>query len=51
MPHFLMFEIFEISHFPIDSENGKTGAFQARDQFQNRKGTENEILRFFGISK
>ena len=32
---------------------GKMGHFKklARDQFQNRKGTENDILRFWGISK
>ena len=47
-----------------DSENGKSvallknrtkkmGHFKklARDQFFNRKGTENEILRLWGISK
>ena len=32
---------------------GKMGHFKklARDQFKNRKETENEILRFWGISK
>ena len=34
-------------------EHKKVGKFQklARDQFQNRKRTENDILRFWGISK
>ena len=43
MPHF----------FLSDTEKRKNGAFQklARDQSFHRKGTENEILRFWGISK
>ena len=34
-------------------EHKKVGQFKklARDRFFNRKGTENEILRFWGISK
>ena len=32
---------------------GKMGHFKklTRDRFENREGTENEILRFWGISK
>ena len=32
-----------------DSENGQNGTFRKkeRDQFSNKKGTENEILRFW----
>ena len=38
-------------HF--QNQIGKMGHFKklARDQFLNRKGTENEILRFWDISK
>ena len=65
MPRFPMFENFEkphfsdlilkmgkIGHFKI-FEHKKVGHFEilARDQFLNSKGTENEILRFLGISK
>ena len=34
-------------------EHKKVGHFKklTRDQFKNIKGTENEILRFWGISK
>ena len=54
MPHFFMFEFFEMPHFShFQNQIGKMGHFKklARDQFFNRKGTENEILRFWGISK
>ena len=39
--------------FPFSESDRKNGAFQklARDQFKIRKGIENEILRFWGISK
>ena len=50
--------------FLSDSKNGKMGHFKkfehkksehfkklARDQFSNRKSTENKIVRFWGISK
>ena len=65
MPNFFMFENFEmpdfsylilkmgkIGHFKI-FEHEKVGHFKilARDQFLNRKGTENGIIRFLGISK
>ena len=65
MPHFFMFEFFEMPHFSYlilkmgkmghfkKFEHKKVGQFKKliRDQFQNRKRTENEILRFWGISK
>ena len=65
MPHFFMFEFFEMPHFPhFQNQIGKMGHFKkfehknvrhlkklARDHFFNRKRTENEILRFWGISK
>ena len=65
MPHFSMFEIFEMPHFSLfQNQIGKMGHFKyfehrkvghfgffARDHFENRKGTENEIIRFWGISK
>ena len=43
MPHFSDFQ----------NQIGKMGHFKklSRDQFFNRKGTENEIFRFWGISK
>ena len=60
-----MFEFFEIPHFShLQNQIGKMGHFKkfehkkvghfkklARDLFLNGKGTENEILRFWGISK
>ena len=65
MPHFFMFEFFEMPHFSyLILKMGKMGHFKkfehkkvghfrklARDQFLDRKRTENEILRFWGISK
>ena len=54
MPHFLMFENFEMPHFSqFQNQIGKMGHFKilARDQFLNRKGTENGIIRFLGNSK
>ena len=60
-----MFEFFEMPHFShFQNQIGKMGHFKkfehkkvghfkklARDQFYNWKWTENEILRFWGISK
>ena len=40
MGHFKYFEHRKVGHF----------GFSARDHFENRKGTENEIIRFWGIS-
>ena len=40
MGHFKYFEHRKVGHF----------GFFARDHFENRKGTENEIIRFWGIS-
>ena len=54
MPHFFMFEFFEMPYFShFQNQIGKMGRFKKLtcDQFQNRKGTENEIRRFWGISK
>ena len=53
MPHFFMFDFFEMRHFSdLILKMGKMGHFKkARDQFLNRKGTENEIVRFWDISK
>ena len=59
-----MFEIFEMPHFShFQDQIGKMRYFKnsrlrkwgiaekARDGFLNKKETENEILRFRGISK
>ena len=49
-----MFEFFEMPHFShFQNQIGKMEHFKklARDQFLNKKGTENEILRFWGVSK
>ena len=59
-----MVEIFEMPHFShFQDQIGKMGHFQKfenkkvmylkkeRDQFSNRKRTENEIFRFWSISK
>ena len=65
MPRFFMFENFEMPHFSyLILRMGKMGYFKnfehkrvghfkklARDQLKNRKGTENEIIRFWDISK
>ena len=64
MPHFFMFDFFEIPHFShFQNQIGKMRHFKnvedmkvgylkkARDQFENRKRTENEILRFWYIAK
>ena len=54
MPHFPQFQNQKgkIGHFK-KFEHKNVGHFKklTRDQFRNRKGTENEILRFWGISK
>jgi len=44
---------FNFGSFSVLKLIGKMGHFKkmTRDQFKNRKGTENEILRFWGISK
>ena len=53
MPHFSHFQNqIEKMHFQ-KFEHKKVGHFKklTRDQFKNRKETENEIPRFWGISK
>ena len=54
MPHFsyLILKMGKMGHFE-KFEHEKVGHFKklARDQFYNWKWTENEILRFWGISK
>ena len=44
-------ELFEMPHFQNQLEKMGNLNKLTRDQFQNRKGTKNNILRFSGISK
>ena len=54
MPHFFMFEFFEMPHFShFQNQIEKMGHFKklARDQFKSKKGTENELLRLGHLKK
>ena len=55
MPHFNVFDFLKCPIFPTlkKLEHKKVGHFQklAHDQFLNRRGTENDILRILGTSK